>query len=54
MVLPFTGFLEILRSKGYGVGLNEHVALANLLAHWDRTHAEEFGDAVAALIGLPR
>ena len=50
MVLPFTGFLEILRSKGYGVGLNEHVALANLLAHWDRTHAEEFGDAVAALV----
>ena len=30
-VLPFAGFLEILRSKGYGVGLNEHVALANLL-----------------------
>jgi hypothetical protein len=49
-VLPFDGFLELLRSKGYGVGLNEHFALANLLDHWDRTHAEEFGDAVAALV----
>lgn len=50
MILPFAGFLEVLRSKGYGVGLSEHIALANLLEHWDRTHPEEFGDAVAALI----
>jgi hypothetical protein len=49
-VLPFDGFLDVLRSKGYSVGLNEHFALATLLDHWDRTHAEEFGDAVAALV----
>jgi hypothetical protein len=49
-VLPFAGFLEVLRNKGYGVGLHEHFALAALLATWDRTHAEEFGDAIAALV----
>jgi hypothetical protein len=50
-VLPFAGFLEVLRSKGYGVGLNEHFALAQLLDRWDRTHAEELADAIAALVG---
>ena len=50
-VLPFDAFLEVLRAKGYGVGLHEYAALANLLQHWDRTHATEFGDAVAALVG---
>src|SRR5262245_42683534 len=49
-VLPFDGFLEVLRRKGYGVGLHEYMALASLLARWDRTHAEEFGDAVTALV----
>ena len=49
-VLPFAGFLDVLRSKGYGVGLNEHFALAQLLDRWDRTHAEELADAIAALI----
>ena len=44
-VLPFAGFLDVLRSKGYGVGLNEHFALAQLLDRWDRTHAEELADA---------
>jgi hypothetical protein len=48
--LPFDGFLEVLRSKGYGVSLHEHFALASLLERWDRTHAEEFGDALAALV----
>ena len=48
--LPFDGFLELLRSKGYGVSLHEHFALASLLERWDRTHAEEFGDALAALV----
>jgi hypothetical protein len=50
-VLPFDAFLEVLRAKGYGVGLHEYAALANLLQHWDRTHTTEFGDAVAALVG---
>ncbi len=49
--LPFDGFLDILRSKGYGVGLHEYFALGNLLARWDRTQSEEFGDALAALVG---
>src|SRR3954470_24744288 len=49
-VLPFADFLDVLRSKGYGVGLNEHFALAQLLDRWDRTHAEELADAIAALI----
>ncbi len=49
-VLPFAGFLDVLRSKGYGVGLNEHFALAQLLNRWDRTHAGELCDAIAALI----
>jgi hypothetical protein len=50
-VLPFEGFLDVLRAKGYGVSLHEYFALANLLNHWDRTNAEEFGDAMAALVG---
>ena len=50
-VLPFDGFLDLLRTKGYGVGLHEHFALANLLEHWDGTDGGEFGDALAALVG---
>jgi hypothetical protein len=50
-VLPFDAFLDVLHAKGYGVGLHEYAALANLLQHWDRTHPSEFGDAIAALIG---
>src|SRR5262245_65632792 len=50
-VLPFEGFLDVLRAKGYGVSLHEYFALANLLNRWDRTNPEEFGDALAALVG---
>src|ERR1700730_9827652 len=50
-LLPFGEFLELLRGKGYGVGLHEYFALASLEKRWDRTDAEEFGDALAALIG---
>jgi len=51
VVLPFEGFLDLLRAKGYGVSLHEYFALAKLLERWDRTNAEEFGDALAALVG---
>jgi len=49
--LPFSGFLDVLRTKGFGVGLNDYLALARLIQHWDRAHGEEFGDALAALVG---
>src|SRR5580765_1700982 len=49
--LPFDGFLELLRSKGYGVSLHEYNGLARLIEHWDRSNADEFGDALAALVG---
>ncbi|MEO7192402.1 MAG: VWA domain-containing protein [Vicinamibacterales bacterium] len=49
--LPFETFLELLRAKGYGIGLQEYAATANLLEHWDRLHAAELGDALSALIG---
>src|SRR5688572_12571720 len=49
--LPFEAFLDVLRAKGYGIGLSEYADMANLLAHWDRVYASELGDAVAALIG---
>src|SRR6266852_4647570 len=51
-VLPFGGFLEVLRAKGYAVGLHEHLALAKLLQRWDRTNRDELRDALAALLGL--
>jgi len=49
--LPFSGFLDVLRTKGFGVGLTEYMALGRLIDCWDRAHGEEFGDAVAALVG---
>ena len=49
--LPFDAFLEVLRAKGYGVSLHEHMALAKLLERWDRTNLTELRDALAALIG---
>jgi hypothetical protein len=49
--LPFDGFLDLLRQKGYAVGLPQHFALGRLLARWDRTDAGAFGDALAALVG---
>jgi hypothetical protein len=49
--VPFDAFLDVLRAKGFGVGLPEYAAMANLLGHWDRTNVGELGDALAALIG---
>lgn len=49
--LPFDTFLDVLRDKGYGVSLHEHLAVARLLERWDRTDVSELRDALAALIG---
>lgn len=49
--LPFDGFLDLLRSKGYGISLHEYLGLARLVERWDRSNAEEFGDALAAFVG---
>ncbi len=51
LVLPFDGFLTLLRARGFAVGLHEHLALATLLQRWQGTNGPQFGDAVAALIG---
>lgn len=48
--LPFDGFLEILRAKGYGVSLHEYTAVAVLLDRWDRTSVVEMADAIAAVV----
>ena len=48
--LPFSDFLELLRAKGLGVGLHEHLALGKLLAQWDSTNRDEFREAIAALV----
>jgi uncharacterized protein with von Willebrand factor type A (vWA) domain len=48
--LPFSEFLELLRARGLGVSLHEHVSVGKLLARWDSTSREEFRDALAALI----
>lgn len=50
-VLPFDGFLTLLRARGFAVGLHEHLALAGLLHRWPGTSSPEFGDAIAALVG---
>jgi hypothetical protein len=50
-VLPFDGFLEVLRAKGFAAGLREHFALASLLQRWDGTNRVEFRNALAALVG---
>jgi hypothetical protein len=49
-VLPFSDFLELLRAKGFGVGLHEHIALGKLLSRWDATDRDELRGAIAALI----
>src|SRR3954471_20264822 len=49
-LLPFDQFLVLLRGRGYSVGVNEHLALARLLAGWPGTSSPEFGDALAALL----
>ncbi len=49
-VLPFEAFLEVLRARGYAIGLNEHFRLGALLARWDGANRAEFRDALAALL----
>jgi hypothetical protein len=49
-VLPFEGFLDVLRARGYGIGLNEYFQLGALVERWDDVSPERFRDAVAALI----
>jgi hypothetical protein len=49
-VLPFSDFLELLRAKGFGVGLHEHIALGKLLSRWDSTDRDELRGAIAALV----
>src|SRR3954466_14263251 len=49
-LLPFDQFLVLLRGRRYSVGVNEHLALARLLAGWPGTSSPEFGDALAALL----
>ena len=48
--LPFTEFLELLRQRGFGVGLQDYVAVGKLLDRWDRTDRDGIRDAIAALI----
>ncbi len=50
-VLPFEGFLGLLQSKGYAVGVDGHLAVGALLEKWESTTSSEFADAVAALLG---
>lgn len=49
-VLPFSDFLELLRAKGFGVGLHEHIALGKLLSRWDSIDRDELRRAIAALV----
>lgn len=49
--LPFDGFLAILRSRGYAVGVDGHLDVGALLRRWEQTTNAEFADAVAALLG---
>ena len=49
-VLPFSDFLELLRAKGFGVGLHEHLALGKLLSRWDSIDLDELRRAIAALV----
>lgn len=48
--LPFSDFLELLRARGLGVGLHEHLAVGRLLEHWHSTNRTELRDALAALV----
>ena len=48
-LLPFDEFLVLLRARGYSVGVNEHLALARLLAQWPGTSSPEFGEAKEVL-----
>ena len=49
-VLPFSDFLELLRAKGFGVGLHEHLALGKLLSRWESIDRDELRRAIAALV----
>ena len=49
-VLPFSDFLDLLRAKGLGVSLHEHIAVGRLLERWDATDRDRFRDAIAALV----
>lgn len=48
--LPFGDFLELLRAKGLGVGLHEHLAVGKLLSRWESTSRDELRNAIAALV----
>jgi hypothetical protein len=48
--LPFDGFLELLRDKGYPVGLHEHFALGKVLTRLDATDPSQLRDALAAIV----
>jgi uncharacterized protein with von Willebrand factor type A (vWA) domain len=48
--LPFSDFLELLRAKGFGVGLHEHLALGKLIERWDSTDRDQLRNAIAALV----
>lgn len=50
-ILPFEAFLDLLRTRGYGVSLHEYSAAAHLLARWEGVSVDQLGDALAALIG---
>jgi hypothetical protein len=48
--LPFADFLEVLRHRGFGVGLQDHVAVGKLLDRWEHTDRAALRDAIAALV----
>jgi len=48
--LPFADFLEVLRGKGFGVGLHEYMAVGKLLHSWAITDRDELRNAIAALV----
>jgi VWA domain containing CoxE-like protein len=48
--LPFSGFLDALRDKGFGVGLHEYLALGKLLDAWGATDRDQIRNGIAALI----
>lgn len=49
-LLPFADFLDVLREKGFGVGLHEYMAVGKLLDSWAVTDRDELRNAIAALI----
>ena len=49
--LPFSGFLDALRDKGYPISVHDHLAVGKLLHAWDQTSPDQLRDALAALVG---